>query len=421
MDWEEIPLKGLVPPSRGGHCTAVCEVESPSGTAEENGGAREGSTRARFLAIFGGADPFGISCADLYLVDLKDFFVRGFSPRLSTTGEIAKPADWPQPRCGHAGITHQGSLLIFGGARPVPTVALFNDVWECRIQHSSDSSQSAIWTSASSDAASPSSTPLWSQWTTTGTPPCPRHAHALTKLENQSRKSSAMLVLGGSDNEKQLGDCFLLDLTTKVWSEVLIPSSKPIIPREMSSACTVSPLVVEEGQLGSADSSVVTVVWGGGVNAEFGVLGDGHVLQFRATQEGAGSALFLLSDVSSASTALGDQGRACHSLVYHQSLSRAAEEKTILALGGIAGMDPTTDAILQLGIDNVELKHKADVLRKRSRSGAEQDEAVVLGLGHSALTTRSSVSAPSHTFVVSGLIPNAVSTQLQIFRMTVRA
>lgn len=93
----------------------------------------------------------------------------------------------------------------------------------------------------------------WTKATITGTPPSPRESHTACVYKPEGR-AQMVIIYGGKDDRKRLGDIFSLDTGTNTWTE-LKPLGNPPLHRSMHASVMVSEtkMVVLGGLVAKSD------------------------------------------------------------------------------------------------------------------------------------------------------------------------
>ena len=340
MSWSNAELKVVSPPARGGHSSVIVAV-----------------AQREFLVVFGGADPFGITTADVVVVDTSTFVATHI---VGTKGDVAQDR-WPSPRCGHSATSAPGGskFFVFAGFAPLPTPTLFNDVWEGTVTLEKDNDSPVV---------------AWRRIATSGAAPGPRNSHSMVALGE-----NFIVTLGGSDNTQPQADAHCLDINSGEWKALELPGS--FVAREMSSVVDISNFF--------PGKPTTTVLWCGGKTNE-GLLDDGLVLELDpATGEFASAPMHLPALIPPAC----GQTAAVYS------------SDAVIVVGGFLGGDPnaqSTDRLISFAEGKLS---GGDAVERRDAKG----EALSLGLGHSMAR-----SADGRILAVTGILPDTVSAPLEV-------
>lgn len=133
----------------------------------------------------------------------------------------AKPPpglDVPSPRLGHSFTLINGKIYMFGGLlqKNHHSVRFFDDLYTLSIDKSPYK---------------------WDLPTTFGVSPCKRESHSAVHYKSKSNEKNYLIIFGGM-NGKRLGDLWILDVDSLMWSSPKLIGIPPI-PRSLHTSTLI--------------------------------------------------------------------------------------------------------------------------------------------------------------------------------------
>lgn len=198
--WHQPAVKGDVPAGRAAFGAAV-----------------DGSR----MLIFGGMKEHGQYSADLYELNLTTWEWRKLKPKAPRLAQV------PCPRLGHSFTLIRDEIYIFGGLtndglleQNINIPRYLDDLYSLKIKLNNQNG-------------------IWEKPITFGSPPTPRESHSAVAYasKDRSRKLNKLIIYGGMHGCR-LGDCYLLDFDTRMWSKADLGGTIPN-PRSLHSATLV--------------------------------------------------------------------------------------------------------------------------------------------------------------------------------------